>query len=94
MSRIPAADWLRIAEDARGDLPFSKKMEAAAARLPKPTAALVALSHEASETIERLAVLIERGSNSVLIDKASAALSRWNQSVREAESQIGGARRS
>ncbi len=90
MSRIPAAEWLRIAEDARSAQSFSEKMQLAEKSVPKPTSALVALSHEASAVIARLADLVERGSNSVLIDKAATVLSRWNDSVREAQSAVGG----
>jgi len=61
--------------------------------MQKPAAALVALNHEAAVVIARLADLVERGSNLVLIDKAAAAVNRWNHSVREAEGDIGGSSR-
>lgn len=93
MSRMPTVEWLRIAEDARAAESFAEKIKLASSSLPKPTAELVALNHEASAVIARLADLLERGSNSVLIDKGVTVLSRWNQCVREAESLIGGARR-
>ena len=93
MSRIPDVEWLRIAEDARAAESFAGKYNITASSLPKSTAALVALTHEASAVIARLADLLERGSNSVLIDKGITVLNRWNQSLREAESEVGGARR-
>jgi hypothetical protein len=93
MSRIPTAEWLRIAEDVRDAASFSDKMQLAAETMPNPAGALIALNHEASAIIARLADLVERGSNSILIDKAANALSQWNQSVIEAESQIGGSSR-
>lgn len=93
MSRIPTTDWLRIAEDARNAQSYSEKVALAAKSVPKPAAALVALSHEASAVIARLADLVERGSNGVLIDKAAIVLARWNEAVREAETAVGGSSR-
>jgi hypothetical protein len=89
MSRIPDAEWVRIAEDARKLQSFPERVQLVSGTFPQPAAALLALNHEASAVIARLAELVERGSNSVLIDKATTVVARWNQSVREAESHLG-----
>lgn len=81
MSRIPAAEWLPLAEPIRSIESFSDKVALASQSMPKPMATLTALQYEAVAVIGRLTVLIERGANPVLMEKASIAISRWNQAV-------------
>ena len=84
MSRIPAAEWLPLAEPVRAIESFSDKVALASQSMPKPMATLTALQYEAVAVINRLAVLVDRGANPVLIDKAAAAISHWNQAVNTA----------
>jgi hypothetical protein len=85
MSRIPAVEWLRIAEPVKSIEAFADKVAVAEQSMPKPMATLTALQYEAVATINRLAVLVDRSGNSVLIDKAAVAIERWNQTVSAAE---------
>ena len=81
MSRIPTAEWLPLAEPIRSIESFADKVALASQSMPKPMATLTALQYEAVAVINRLAVLIDRGANPVLMDKATAAISQWNQAV-------------
>ena len=81
MSRIPAAESLPLADQVKSVESFADKVASASQSMPKPMATLTALQYEAVTVIDRLAVLIDRGGNSVLIDKAAAAIDRWNQAV-------------
>lgn len=81
MSRIPASEWLPLAEQVISVESFAAKVELASQSMPTPMATLTALQYEAVTVINRLAVLVDRGGNSVLIDKAAAAIGRWNQAV-------------
>ena len=85
MSRIPTAEWLRLAEPVRSVESFTEKVALAGRNMTRPAAALIALHYEAEAAINRLALLVDRGGNSVLIDKAANVMQRWNQSVKEAE---------
>ncbi len=84
MSRIPVAERLRVVEQARSVESFAEKVELAGKSMSKPKAALIALQYEAAATINRLAVLVDRGGNTLLIDKAANVMQHWNQAVREA----------
>jgi hypothetical protein len=84
MSRVPAPDWLRVAEPVKSVESFADKLAVASQSMKQPAAALTALHYEAVAVIERLAVLVDRGGNSILIDKAAQSLQRWNNAVREA----------
>ena len=88
MSRIPDVERLQLAKEARDAKSLSDKIALAQKTLPKPLAAMVALNLEAADVIARLAVLVERGSNSPLIDKAATAMQGWNHAVREAEAVV------
>lgn len=84
MSRIPTPDRLRLAEHIQSVASFPEKVKAVGGSMSQRSATLCALHYEAVATIARLAELVDRGGNSVLIDKAALALQRWNQSVTEA----------
>lgn len=84
MSRIPGAEWVRVVEQVRSVESFAEKVELAQKSAPKPMAALIALQYEAAAVINRLAVLVDRGGNTLLIDKAANVMQHWNQAVREA----------
>ena len=86
MSRVPVADWLRLADQVHPVESFTDKAAAISQdqNMPKPIAALVTIHHESVALINRLAVLVDRGGNSVLIDEAGIAIQRWNRTVREA----------
>ena len=84
MSRIPTAEWLRLADQVQSAQTFSEKVAMAEQSFPNPMATLTALHYEAAAAINRLAVLIDRSGNSALIDKAANTLQRWNQDVVEA----------
>lgn len=86
MSRMPIADWLRLADQIHPVESFTDKAVAVSQSqdMPKPIAALVTIHHESVALINRLAVLVDRGGNSVLIDEAGVAIQRWNRTVREA----------
>lgn len=88
MSRIPDAEKLQLAREAQAAKGFSERFAVAGKTLPKALAAMVALNLEAADVIARLAVLVERGSNSPLIDKAATALQGWNHTVLEAEAVV------
>lgn len=88
MSRIPNVERLHLAKEAQAMKAFSERLAVAQKTLPKSVAAMVALNHEAADIIARLAVLVERGSSSILIDKAATAMHAWNNSVLEAESVV------
>lgn len=84
MSRIPAADRLRLAEQIQAIASFTDKVRAVGPGMSNRSATLLALHYEAVAVIARLSELVDRGGNSVLIDKAATALQRWNQAVTEA----------
>jgi len=84
MSRIPAADRLRLAEQIQLIASFTDKVRAVGPGMSNRAATLLALHYEAVAVIARLSELVDRGGNSVLIDKAAIALQRWNQAVTEA----------
>ena len=86
MSRMPVADWLRLAEHVHPVESFTDKAAAISQsqNMPAPIAALVTIHHESVALINRLALLVDRGGNSVLIDEAGIAIQRWNRTVREA----------
>jgi hypothetical protein len=88
MSRIPDVERLQIAKEARDAKSLSDKIALAQKTLPKPLAAMVALNLEATDVIARLAQLVERGSSSILIDKAATAMQGWNHAVLEAEAVV------
>ena len=88
MSRIPAVEGLQVVKEVRAVKSFSERIALAGKTMPKSLAAMVALNHEAADVIARLAQLVERGSNSILIDKAATALQSWNQAVLEAEALL------
>ena len=77
-------EWVRIAEAAKEAKSFREKVAAVGESQSKPAATLIALHYEALVIISRLAELVDRGGNPVLIDKAATAMGRWNDSVREA----------
>lgn len=85
MSRIPIPDRLRLAERVQtinGLVEKTKAIEPA--KLAPHAATLCALHYEAVGTIARLVELIDRGGNSMLIDKATTAILHWNELVSEA----------
>jgi len=84
MSRIPAPEHLRLADQIQAGNAFADKVKALEAKMSPRAATLCALHYEAISTIARLAELVDRGSNPVLIDKAITAVQRWNDLVREA----------
>lgn len=86
MSRLPVADWLRLADQRRPVESFSDKVAAVSQsqNIPKPIAALVTIHQESVALINLLAVLVDKGGNSALIDEAGIAIQRWNRTVREA----------
>ena len=86
MSRMPVADWLKLADQRRPVESFPDKVAAISQsqNIPKPIAALAAIHHESVALINYLAILVDRGGNSVLIDEAGTAIQRWNRTVREA----------
>ena len=84
MSRIPTPDRLRLAEQIQSLESFADKAKLVRQSMPNPAATLTALQYEAVAVIGRLAELVDRGGNSVLIDKAATAMQRWNQAVTEA----------
>lgn len=84
MSRIPVAEWLRLADQVQPVENFADKVAVVSKSVPKPLAALITLHHEAVALINQLAVLVDRGGNSVLIDEAAVAVRRWNRALREA----------
>lgn len=84
MSRIPAADRLRLADQIQSIASFTDKVRAVGPGMSNRSATLLALHYEAVAVIARLSELVDRGGNSVLIDKAATALQRWNQAVTEA----------
>lgn len=86
MSRMPVADWLRLADQVHPVESFTEKVAAVSHSqdMPMPIAALVTIHHESVTLINHLAVLVDRGGNSVLIDEAGIAVQRWNRTVREA----------
>lgn len=84
MSRMPVADWLRVADQVLAVESFPEKVAAVSQNMPKPIAALVTIHHESVALINQLAVLVDRGGNPVLIDAAVVAVQRWNRTVREA----------
>jgi len=88
MSRIPDVERLQIAKEARDAKSLSDRIVLAQKTLPKPLAAMVALNLEAADVIARLAVLVERGSNSPLIDKAATAMQAWNHAVLDTEAVV------
>jgi hypothetical protein len=83
---MPVADWLRLADHVHPVESFADKVAAVSQsqNMPKPIAALVTIHYDSVALINRLAVLVDRGGNSVLIDEASIVIQRWNRSVREA----------
>ena len=85
MSRIPIVEWLPLADQAKSIESFTDKVAWVSQGMPKSAATLVALHYEAAAVINRLTVLVERGSNTVLIDKAAAAIDRWNQAITTAK---------
>ena len=86
MSRMPVADWLKLADQRRPVESFTDKVAAVSKsqNLPEPIAALVTIHHESVALINHLALLVDRGGNSALIDEAGLAVQRWNRTVREA----------
>jgi hypothetical protein len=86
MSRMPVADWLRLADQRRPVEAFADKVAAISQsqNMPKPVAALVTMHQESVALINYLAILVDRGGNSILIDEAGIAIQRWNRTVREA----------
>lgn len=84
MSRIPTPDRLRMAEHIQPIASFTDKVKAVGPGMSNRAATLLALHYEAVAMIARLSELVDRGGNSVLIDKAATALQRWNQCVTEA----------
>jgi len=84
MSRIPTADRLKLAEHIQSIASFTDKVKAVGPGMSSRSATLLALHYEAVAVIARLSELVDRGGNSVLIDKAAMALQRWNQAVTEA----------
>ncbi len=84
MSRIPVAEWLRLADQVQPVESFVDKVAVVSKSIPKPLAALITLHHEAVALINHLAVLVDRGGNSALIDEAAIAVQRWNRALREA----------
>ncbi len=84
MSRIPVPEWVKLAEHVKPAKSFREKVELVGDGQSKSAAALIALHYEAVDIITRLAALVERGSNSVLIDKAANAMQEWNDAVRQA----------
>lgn len=84
MSRIPIAEWLRLADQVQPVESFADKVAVVSQSIPKPLAALITLHHEAVALINQLAVLVDRGGNSALIDEAAVGVRRWNRSLREA----------
>ena len=84
MSRIPTPDRLRLAEQIQSLESFADKAKLVRQSMPNPAATLTALQYEAVAVIGRLAELVDRGGNSILIDKAATALQRWNQAVTQA----------
>jgi hypothetical protein len=85
MSRMPAVEWLRLAEEAKPVESYTERVALIARGVPRNVAALTALQYEAASVIGRLAVLVERGGNPVLLEKGVTAVERWNQAVRESE---------
>ena len=86
MSRMPVADWLKLADQRRPVESFHDKVAAVSQsqNVPKPIAALFTIHNESVALINYLAILVDKGGNSVLIDEAGAAIQRWNRTVREA----------
>ncbi len=84
MSRIPVAEWLRLADQVQPVESFADKVAVVSRSIPRPLAALITLHHEAVALVNLLAVLVDRGGNSVLIDEAAIAVQRWNRSLHEA----------
>ena len=86
MSRMPVADWLKLADQRRPVESFTEKVAAVSQsqNIPNPIAALVTIHHESVALINYLALLVDRGANSALIDEAGIAIQRWNRTVREA----------
>ncbi len=84
MSRIPTPDRLRLAEQIQSIEVFPEKVKALGQTMSPRAATLCALHYEAVAVMARLAELVDRGGNSVLIDKAALAMQRWNQLVTEA----------
>ncbi|MBI4206983.1 MAG: hypothetical protein HY527_18325 [Betaproteobacteria bacterium] len=84
MSRIPLAEPLRLADELRSVESFAGKVAAAGGNMAPSLAGLVALHYEAAALINRLAVLVGRGGNSLLVDQAVIAIQGWNRTVREA----------
>ena len=84
MSRIPQPEWVRLAEQVKPAKTYREKVALVGDGPSKSTAALIALHYEAVDIIARLAELVERGSNPVLVDKAANAMQVWNDAVREA----------
>ena len=81
MSRIPIPEWVRLAEAVKEAQTFSDKITAAGEGASKSAAVLIALHYEAVVIIGRLAELVDRGGNTVLIDKAANTMGRWNDAV-------------
>jgi hypothetical protein len=88
MSRIPDPDRLKLAEHVQAIPSFPERIKALQDKMSPRAAALCALHYEAVATIRRLAELVDRGGNSVLIDKAAVAIRQWNQLVTEARGVV------
>lgn len=88
MSRIPLPEWVRLAEQVKPAKTFREKVALVGDGPSKSAAALIALHYEAVEMIARLAELVDRGGNTVLIDKAAVTMQRWNDAVREASGLV------
>jgi hypothetical protein len=88
MSRIPIPEWVQLAEHAKSAKSFQEKVALVGDSPSKYAAALIALHYEAVDTIGRLADLVERGSNTLLIDKAAGSIQTWNDAVRHASGLV------
>lgn len=84
MSRIPNADRLKLAEQIQSIESFTDRVKGVGPGMSNRAATLLALHYESVAVIARLAELVDRGGNSILIDKAAIALQRWNQAVTQA----------
>jgi hypothetical protein len=77
-------EWVRLAEAAKAPKSYREKVAVLGERPTRAVAALIALHYEAVDIIARLAELVDRGANPVLVDKAANTMQRWNDAVREA----------
>ena len=84
MSRIPAPQWVALADPAKETEPLADRVNLIMESMPNPAATLVALQYEAVAVITRLAALVERSSHAALIDKAIATVERWNGAIEAA----------